>query len=364
MISGFRLFAFVLSFFFLFACTNITTEANGGARIQPEECTLTPFAEITLSLNAILPLNATIVWQASGGYLVRSGTGYTATYIAPERPGIYRITVLIEEAGKDPYYLASLECLVSPLTPTALPSLTPILTEVVASPTFTITPPSPATPTATAPSKRYTLAITEFMGNPCGNSDEIALYNQYIELYNYGQQPVDISGLWLYNGISQRIIPWDMHYPKLPPLGGKLITSSTIIPPGGFALILSPLYPKGPVPYYMPYSIPDKTVILTVEDTRLGGSKYGIIGHGSGRQVLVLYRGGKTVIEKVISTYGTPFLDTFVEKIRDDYRDALPLDLPRCRSANLRTIEKGDTQSNWELIYRGTPGEGPYQPLP
>lgn len=361
----YRFYLLVVLSFFLFACGSVPTEANGGAHIQPEQCILTPSAEITLSLNAVLPPNATIVWQANGGNLVRSETGYTATYIAPDHPGIYRITVLIEEPGKSPSYLTSLECTVSPFTPTALPSSTPIPTEVVPSPTFTIAPTSLAIPTATAPPKvKYTLAITEFMGNPCGNGDEIALYNQYIELYNYGQQPVDVSDLWLYSGVAQRLVPWDAHYPKLPPLDRKLITSSAVIPPGGFALILSPLYLKGPVPYNMPYSIPDKTVILTVDGKKLGGSKYGIIGHGAGREVLVLYRGGRTVLEEAISTYGTPLLDTFIEKIRDDYLDALPLDLPRCRSANLRAIEKGDTQSNWELIYGGTPGEGPYKPLP
>ena len=201
------------------------------------------------------------------------------------------------------------------------------------------------------------------MGNPCG-PDEIDLYNQYIELYNYGRFPVDLSGLWLYSGVSQKLVAWDRHVPPLPPLKKEWITSSTILPPGGFALILSPRYLDAPPNYFMPYAIPEKTVILTVAGNKLGGTQYGILAHGKGRDVLVLYRGGQTTLEEAISTYGTPLLDPFIDKIRDNYRDALPFDLPECRSANLKDIAQDDIQSNWELIYGGTAGEGPYRLRP
>lgn len=352
--------------FFISSCSGAPATANGGPRIEPQDCKLTSLAQISLSLSGVIPPNSRIIWQANGGNILQAGTGFTATYIAPAQPGIYRITVSAEEPGREPRPLASVDCTVIEPTSTPPPKSSDIPYQPTPSPTASLenspTPyplPSPTTTPVTA----MTLIITEFMGNPCGN-DEIDLYNQYIELYNYGKFPVDVAGLWLYSGIAQKIIAWDEHEPDLLPLQKGLITSSTIIPPGGFALILSPRYPLGPVPYNMPYSIPENTIILTVEGNKLGWSKFGIIGHGQGRDVLVLYRGGQTVLSEVVSTYGTPLINPFIDKIRDDYRDALPFDLPECRSANLKDIAKGDVQPNWELISGGTPGEGPYHPLP
>ncbi len=356
---------FLLIFLFLVSCQGMPLASNGGIQIVPSSCNLSPSQEISLGLQGIIPPNAKVTWQATSGTIVRGQTGYTAIYTAPSQPGFYKVTVTIEEPGKTPINV-SLECIVetSVVAEKTLP-VTPSLTPV-SSPTYTpiptLTPTLFSTPTSTTVSEP-TLIITEFMGNPCGD-DGITPFNQYIELYNYGKQPVDVAGLWLYTGISQKIIAWDAHEPPLPRLDSG-VTSSTVIPSGGFALILSPLYTNAGFPYQRPYDlIPKDTIILTVEDKRLGRTKSGIIAYGKGRDVIVLYRGGRTILEKVISTYGTPYIERFVDKLRDDYRDALPFDLPECRSANLRKISEGDKQSNWELIYAGTPGEGPYTPLP
>ncbi len=355
----------IFIFLLLVSCRGVPPASNGGIHIAPSSCNLSPSQEISLSLQGIIPPNAKITWQVTDGRILQSQTGYTATYVAPYQPGFYKVTVTIEEPGKTPIS-ASLECKVemsvvvektSPVTPSLTPVSSPTYTPI---PTFT--PMQFSTPTSTT-APETTLIITEFMGNPCGG-DEITLFNQYIELYNYGKQPVDVAGLWLYTGISQKIIAWDAHEPPLPSLDSG-ITSSTVIPPGGFALILSPLYTNAGYPYQRPYDLmPKNTIILTVEDKRLGRTKSGIVAYGQGRDVIVLYRGGRTILEKVIATYGTPHIEVFVDKLRDDYRDALPFDLPECRSANLKKITEGDKQSNWELIYGGTPGEGPYRPLP
>ncbi len=363
-------FLFLISLIFV-SCSGVPNTSNGGPQIFPQECKLVPSQSISLSVGGIVPPNAKITWKASEGTIVQASTGYTATYTAPAEPGVYSITVQFEEGGKTSAS-ASLECQVSlpPATKSSgeqnPPTPVPVVPTVVFTATPTAEPPTPlptTTPVLTLTPSPITLVITEFMGNPCGG-DDVTAYNQYIELYNYGKQAVDVGELWLYAGVAQRIVAWDAHDPKLPPLDKQLITSSTIIPPGGFALILSPSYTYAPYPYSMPYNIPPQTVILTVEGKRLGATKYGIIGYGQGRDVIVLYRGGRTILEEVIATYGTPLLNTFVERIRDDYRDALPFDLPECRSANLKDVTKGDQQSNWELIRGGTPGEGPYRPLP
>ena len=360
-----------LLLFALVSCKGVPTTSNGGIQIVPSSCILSPSQQIFLSLQGTIPPNAEINWQATAGSVVQAPTGYTATYTAPPQPGLSKITVTIEEQGKSPL-IVSLECQVTAPTATksveeilspAAPSVIPTLPTSAPTETFTPIPTLTPTPTAGPSVSRPAIVITEFMGNPCGN-DEITPYNQYIELYNYGRQPVDVSDLWLYTGIPQKILAWDAHDPPLPPLDSGWITSSTVIPAGGFALILSPSYTKAPPPYRMPYTFPKNTVILTVEGIRLGSTKFGIVASGQGRDVIVLYRGGRTVLKEVISTYGTPHVEPFIDRIRDDYLDALPFDLPECRSANLKKISEGDKQSNWELIYGGTPGEGPYQPVP
>ncbi len=356
---------------FLVSCGGFPTTSNGGPSIVPQQCKLAPGQSISLSVEGIVPPNARITWQATEGTIVQAPAGYTATYTAPAKVGVYRITVLFEEGGKvlssawlDCQVGSSLTAQPPENTPTSMPVVPTTVFTFTATPTAEPVRPSPTpTPLFTPTPAPITLAITEFMGNPCGG-DDVTIYNQYIELYNYGRQPVNVDGLWLYTGITQRIIAWDAHDPKLPALDAQLVTSSTIIPPGGFALILSPRYTYAHPPYNMPYDIPPRTVILTVDGNRLGATKVGIVAYGQGRDVIVLYRGGRTILEEAIATYGTPLLNTFIGEIRDDYRDALPFDLPECRSANLKDLTKGDLQSNWELIRGGTPGEGPYRPLP
>ncbi len=358
--------------FVLVSCKGTSVTSNDVIQIVPSSCFLSPSQQITLSLQGTIPPNVEINWQTNAGAIVKAPTGYTATYTAPDRPGLYKITVIIQEQGKSPL-TSSLECEVTvPMVTKSVeeilsittPSVIPPLPTLAPTETFTPSPTLNPIPTADPSASKPTIVITEFMGNPCGN-EEITPHNQYIELYNYGKQPVDVADLWIYTGTSKKILAWDAYDPPLPALDSRWITSSTVIPADGFALILSPSYTKAPPPYSMPYtSIPKGTVILTVEGISLGRNKFGIAASGQWRDVIVLYLGGKTVLKEVISTYGTPYIEPFVEKIRNDYMDALPFDLPECRSANLKKISEGDKQSNWELIYGGTPGEGPYQPLP
>lgn len=81
------------------------------------------------------------------------------------------------------------------------------------------------------PPSRYTVAITEIMGNPCGDeADQQA--NEYVELYNYGEYPMDVKG-WYFmasnnQGNPDEIITWDTRNPYSRKLASNLITDSTI----------------------------------------------------------------------------------------------------------------------------------------
>ena len=102
-------------------------------------------------------------------------------------------------------------------------------------------------------------------------------------------------------------------------------------------------------------------IILTAADSRsLGDDSSSIVGDGQGRDVLVLYKGGPTVIQETVSTYGTPNSTQYVSEITDNYLDNLPLDLHECSSIE-RVIPTGpDSFDNWNEILNGTPGEAPY----
>ena len=208
-----------------------------------------------------------------------------------------------------------------------------------------------------------TVIISEVMANPCGGI-EFKKWNEYVELFNFGEQPVDVGGWWLADGSAvgspDQLTAWSTRNP-VKTLPGSLVTNSTVIPPRSFAIILSPSYADGEFPYAMPYNIPNNTVILTAAESRsLGDDASSIVGDGPGRDVLVLYKGGSTVIQETISTYGTPKVAQYVTDIGDNYLDNLPLDLHECSSIE-RIIPTGaDSFDNWKEVKNGTPGEAPY----
>src|SRR5262249_43160711 len=158
--------------------------------------------------------------------------------------------------------------------------------------------------------------------------------NEYVELYNYGSQPQDVGGWWLVvsgpDNKSDMLVAWQTRNPSLQ-INQPVITNTTVIPPHGYALVLSPTYTHAVDPYRMPYTFPPGTIILTIADgDRIGHAFYGIIGQGGGRDAVVLYEGGARSIKEVHSTYGTPTLSGYPQDIRDNREDNVPLDLHTC----------------------------------
>src|SRR5512140_3048074 len=70
-----------------------------------------------------------------------------------------------------------------------------------------------------APPAGATVIISEVMANPCG-SIEVRKWNEYVELYNYGGQPVDVGGWWLADtgmagaGTPDQLVAWSQRNPN------------------------------------------------------------------------------------------------------------------------------------------------------
>jgi hypothetical protein len=244
------------------------------------------------------------------------------------------------------------------------PTLTPTRTN-----TPTETPTHSPTPTPTEPSiqELYPIAISEVMGNPCGESEKIdAAYNEYVELFNYGDRAVNVEGLWISDGSDKQgnpdeIIPWSRRETDFN-LGNHLITSEAVIPPDGYAVILSPGYIAGRGVFRLPYLFPRNTVILTIADGKLLGDDKSGIEVQLERDPIILYTGNQDIVEEVISTYGTPRLSGSPQNLRDDGEDGIPFHLQDCYSAERIDPRYADRQEYWTEVKDGTPGSGPGNP--
>lgn len=340
-------FSVLLSPIFLLTACGSIVSAAGQPRVLPLDCRVNAGESIALSLDGVIPQNASIRWETSGGSIVSTGQGLNSVFTAPNITADVSILAYISSgtpgSGSEP---VTRSCSVS------APTFTPGGAQNTAAPIGS---------TSTPGGQR--VVISEVMGNPCGG-DEYRKWNDYVELYNYGDQPQDVGGWWLaVNGPdnkSDMIVAWGARNTNVS-LSQPVITNTTVIPAHGFAVVLSPTYTKALEPYRMPYRFPQDTLILTIaEGDRIGHRVYGVIGHGGGRDTMVLYLGGAKSILEVISTYGSPRLGRYPEDIRDDRADNLPLDLHACSSAERVNPTGPDVFENWREVSNGSPGEAPY----
>lgn len=331
------------------ACGDVATPTNS-VNLLPKDCRLRVNEQMPMTLDGMVPPNAVINWEVSDGSIVSSPPGLNALFFAPAQPAVVTISVSITSGTPSMQIPVTRECIVTGMDNTLPPTpITMISVESV--------------PTVVSAPMLSTIAISEVMANPCGPVD-VRKWNEYVELYNYGDFPIDVNGWWLADmgevGTPDQLVSWSQRSPNRP-LSGALVLDSTIIPARGFAIVLSPSYADGEFPYAMPYTFPPNTVILTTASSRsLGDDYFNIIGDGQGLDVLVLYKGGVSVIQEVISTYGSPRLDSYVTNIRDDHIDNLPRDLHECSSIERINPAGADVFDNWNEINNGSPGEAPY----
>lgn len=343
----------------LSACGSVATPTNS-VTILPRDCRMLVNEQMPMALDGLVPPNAVISWQANSGSIVSAAPGLNALFFAPVMPAVVTISVSISSGTPSMQIPVTRECIVTPLETPIPPTVEILPTEIIPIDVMPEASPQPAASIIVAP----TVAISEVMANPCGPV-EVRKWNEYVELYNYGDQPVDVGGWWLADigesGTPDQLVSWAQRHPHRP-LNGPLILNSTVIPPRSFAVILSPGYMDGVYPYAMPFRFPQNTVMLTAASSRsLGDDYFNIIGDGQSLDVLVLYKGGVSVIHEVISTYGTPRLDVYVASIRDDHLDNLPRDLHECSSIERIDPAGGDHFENWREINNGSPGEAPYR---
>ena len=201
------------------------------------------------------------------------------------------------------------------------------------------------------------VVITEVSGNPCGDD----LRNEFIELYNTSEQPINVDGWWITDGdASDKIVSWASRFPTVK-IGFMTQTETTIIPSHGFAVILAAGYPFVQTGFVMPYIFPEKTLILTTEKGELlGDETYGI--EVSNRDIVVLYQGSETSIDKIISTYGSPILSSSPTAIKDDGKDKIPFDTSEneCWSVERIIPINEDIELDWRTITTSSPGNGSY----
>jgi hypothetical protein len=247
----------------------------------------------------------------------------------------------------------------SAVTPQSNPAIieTPTL-ELQSSPTIPILPPTmEVIPTEIIFGEPKFMIITEVLGNPCGRDSR----NEFVELYNSSDKPIDVGGWWVTDGDeADKIVEWEVRFPAMK-IGFNTITNSTIIPPRSYAVILAPGYPFVSGNFAMPYIFPEGTVLLTLETGLLIGDEMSGI-EVTNRDVIVLYQGTATLVEKVISTYGSPILSSSPTSIRDDNKDKIPVDTNTddCWSVERIHATQDDIESNWRKIQKNTAGSGHY----
>lgn len=327
-------------------CSNTAT-APSLAKILPDECIVQPGQRIALALDGVIPPNASIQWQVSDGSIVFTPPGLNAYFSAPTTPTVVTVSVTIVSGTPGVDAPITRQCIVQSAESSPQPTVPTSGGSILPQPV----PPS------------VTVVISEVMAFPCGSVD-FKKWNQYVELHNASDQPVDVRGLWLHDGgatgAPDQIVAWQERVPNSPP-GANTIVNTTVIPPHGFAVVLSPIYTQGEAPHHMPYQFPSGTIILTIAASdSLGDDYFNIVGDGEGRDPVILYAGSASVVDRVLSTYGSPFLSTYVVELRDDRKDNLPLDLHACGSAERVSPFGADIFDNWREVPGGSPGDAPY----
>ena len=196
------------------------------------------------------------------------------------------------------------------------------------------------------------VVISEVMANPAGAEGALpgGLGDEYVELCNLGEQDVDLAGWAIADGDGvDEIVAWHVDSLGLPGRG-ELIIGSTLLAPGGWALILDRDY-ADPTRAELPYSLAPGALVLTVRGSDLGGSGL------STADPLTLFRRSGRGRADVADTYGTPLDEEEAKDRDDDGADAIPFDPGDGRAVERVDLWGADRETNWQLSVRGgTPG--------
>lgn len=248
----------------------------------------------------------------------------------------------------------------APTPHTAIAQSTPQPRPTASLPTRT---PSP-TESEQATPEPTSVAISEVMFNPCQEinpssaEDPSEKLDEYVEIYNYGLDPVNLEHYWITDDHPQKIVPWLVRYPDDPDMPGTETISDWVLPSHAYGVIFSPSYITS---HKRPYDhmLPKGTYIYTVDNDRFLCATT-CVGYGEGRDMLVLYRALGDGTLAVVSTYGTPELAPG-DKLRDptyllNNSDQYPVPQPSCVSLERFKLSAPDNEFNWVPVQGGSPG--------
>jgi len=170
--------------------------------------------------------------------------------------------------------------------------------------------------------------INEVMSNPRGpesGSLSPGDRNEFIEIYNSGDDTLDLSGFKIRDNQEEDTL---LAFPEEIKSYYPGVVCDTRVPPGGYALILDREYlDQGE--NYIPYEIPDGTIVLTTGDTDIGN------GLSSKDTVYLISPDGV-----IVNTYGIG--------------EGLPLNPPDGVSVERRVVNQGDFADNWAFSRSST----------
>jgi hypothetical protein len=359
---------------FLTGCSTLTSAMSVELVVgSSDTCTLQQDDRVPISVIGRLPPGATVHWSATGGS-VKPLDGLATIFEASTTEMTVTVIAKIDYQGGS--VAKKVDCEITPVITPAVeavvvtepppPTATQPLPTVENTPEPAATLPSAPTdfPSLTPTIGAYNVAITEVMANPCGGEKE-QLANEYVELFNYGLAAVDLNGWWILSSsqvdLPNSIVAWETRNPLTGSyLGDQLITGSTILQPGQYAVILEPGYLVAESDHPQPYRFPPGTLILTIGETdRLGNKVSGLISSGKGveRDALYIYRGDRDRVIKFVSSYG---IQTAGPHPSNYYRlPDMPFEAQRCQSIQRKIPSAEDGHNNWQVIDEGTPGWGP-----
>ncbi|MEO0085443.1 MAG: lamin tail domain-containing protein [candidate division WOR-3 bacterium] len=187
------------------------------------------------------------------------------------------------------------------------------------------------------------IAITEVMANPKGVSGAHRPEdrNEFVELFNYGAEPVDLFDWTIDDGDAvDRIRAWTDS--SLLEDNASLRINQTWLEPGRYAVVLDPEYTDTAATngFIRPYCFPDSTLILTVGNTSIGNGL-------AANDPLTLVASSAYGFADT-ATFGTPF----------NRGDTFPTDAGDGVSWERVRPERPDTKANWSRC-RDTSGATP-----
>jgi hypothetical protein len=175
------------------------------------------------------------------------------------------------------------------------------------------------------------IIITEVMSNVKGTDSGSGTpgdRNEFVEIYNQSADTVDLAQYFISDfDADDELSPWEddailIHYP-----GVRI--HSTRIYPYSYALILDREYTSSDTVggYVQPYDFPDSVLILTTDDTSIGGTNI------TTNDPLLIF----SEVEACTTSFGTPF----------DTLDDFPSDPGDGISWERIDLELPDEPSNW-----------------